>query len=619
MLTRRRADRLLLVLLSRRRLSFLADAAIGAAFFLVGMVPGLITKWVLDALASPANDSPVFWLIAALVLVKIVHVTLGIGWMVADTALRGVLLALLRHNLFDRIMALPAARALPMPVGDALSRFMEDVREVVDALCKRSGLMNLTSSLSFASVAVAVMLHIDARITVLVLLPALSVVLISYGAGRRVTRFRARSRQAAGDVSAFLNEVFSHVQLIKLSGAEERVIGRIAERNRIRRQAAVRDNVFFAILHSSSRYVLALGTGLILLVAADAMRRGDFTVGDFALFTYLLEEVGIGVAVLGDFLRRWRQAKVSAERLAPLLQGRPTTELALPQPLRLRARTPAAAPDAPPPSVAAADRLRRLDVRGLSYRYGTDGFALRNVDLTLARGSTTVITGRVGSGKSTLVQCLLGMLPPEAGTVRWNDQPVADPAAFLVPPRCAYLPQAPQLFSDTVRENILFGLPSDGRVERDAAYVAAFDEDLAAMPEGFETVVGPRGHRLSGGQRHRLAAARVIARGADLLIVDDVSSALDLQTEKVLWDRLFARALAAGWTLLIVSNRIPALTRADVVMVMDAGRVVGTGTFRRLLVDCPQLRALHPDLPAEPAAVPVTENVRADATRGDDG
>lgn len=594
MMTQDGAGQLPRVLLRQHRWAFLADAVIGAAFFLVGLVPGLIAKQVLDRLAVPDGETLAVWLVVALMLVKAVHVGFGIGWMAADTALRGVLLALLRHNLFDRIMSLPAAHALPMPVGEALSRFMEDVREVVDSLCKRGGLMNLTSSLSFTAVAVAVMVGINVRVTVLVLLPVLGVMLISYGAGQRINRFRSRTRQAAGEVSGFLHEIFANIQLIKLSGAQSHVIERLVQHNKVRRQAAVRDNVFVAVLHSSSSFVLALGVGLILLVSTGDFRRGKLTVGDLALFTFLLQEVGIGVVVLGDFLRQWRQARVSTERLATLQQGERVAELGRRRPLYLRGAPPEATTDEPPGS--SADRLEQLEIRGLSYRYGPDGFALRDVDLALARGSMTVVTGRVGSGKSTLVQCLLGMLPADAGTVYWNGEPIADPSSFLKPPHCAYLPQNPQFFSDTVRHNILLGLPSNGDAEREAAYRAVFEHDLAAMPDGFDTAVGPRGYLLSGGQRHRLAAARMLVREADLLVIDDVSAALDVRTEKVLWDRLISSAQASGQTLLIVTNKLPTLMRADVVVVMEAGQVVGTGAFRRLVVDCPALRRLHPDL-----------------------
>jgi ATP-binding cassette subfamily B protein len=569
-------SRLLLTLLWRRRWTFLADALLGATFFLVGMVPGLLAKAVFDRLDG-SGSSPVTVLLAVLVLVKVVHVCLGIGWMALDTALRGALLMLLRRNLFERVLARPAARALPVPVGDALSRFVEDVRQVVETLCKRSGLMNLTSSLSFAAVAVVVMLRIDAYVTVLVLLPVLGVLALSYLAGQRITRFRARSRAAAGDVSAFLNDLFAGVQLIKLTGAERNAVSRLMAMNRVRRRAAIGDSVFFTVMQSSSRLVLAMGTGLILLVASGRLRSGEFGVGDLALFTYLLEEVGIGVAVLGDFLRHWRQAEVSADRLAELTPARPLTELT----------RPATAPPA-----AAYEPLRCLEVRGLDYRHDGGGRGISGVDLTLAPGCVVVVTGRVGAGKTTLVQSLLGQLPTPAGTIRWNGTAI-DPAAALRPPRCAYTPQLPAFFSTTVRENILLGVPSDGAVEAAAAYRAVFDEDVARMPDGYDTVVGPLGRRLSGGQRQRLAAARMFARPAELRIVDDISSALDEGTEDLLWERVFAEA-DRGTALLVVSNRRGPLLRADEIIVLAGGRVVGRGGLSDLLAGCAEFHDVCP-------------------------
>jgi ATP-binding cassette, subfamily B, bacterial len=128
----------------------------------------------------------------------------------------------------------------------------------------------------------------------------------------------------------------------------------------------------------------------------------------------------------------------------------------------------------------------------------------------------------------------------EAGTVRWNGRPVSDPATFLVPPRCAYVPQAPKLFSASIRENLLLGLDADGGELEEAVDRAVLQPDLALMEDGLETVIGPRGVRLSGGQVQRVAAARAFVRRADLLVFDDLSSALDVDTERELWRRVFS-------------------------------------------------------------------------------
>jgi ABC-type multidrug transport system fused ATPase/permease subunit len=193
-----------------------------------------------------------------------------------------------------------------------------------------------------------------------------------------------------------------------------------------------------------------------------------------------------------------------------------------------------------------------------------------------------VITGRVGSGKTTLLRALLGLLPADAGEMRWNGEPIANPASFLVPPRCAYTAQVPLLFSETLRDNILLGLPSKAVDLEAALRLAVMEEDVAGFEEGLETMLGAKGVKLSGGQRQRTAAARMYVREPELLVFDDLSSALDVETERTLWERLFRRggstpALGAmsraptvpyAPTCLVVSHRRPALRRADHIVVV---------------------------------------------------
>lgn len=167
---------------------------------------------------------------------------------------------------------------------------------------------------------------------------------------------------------------------------------------------------------------------------------------------------------------------------------------------------------------------------------------------------------------------------------------VEDPSAIMVPPLTAYTPQVPRLFSLTLRENLLLGQPADDDDLERAIYTATMEHDLAAMPDGLETMVGPRGVRLSGGQVQRSAAARMLAREPQLLVFDDLSSALDVDTEKMLWDRLFAGTGDA--TALVVSHRKPALQRADRVIVMLDGRIDAVGSAEELLETSQEFRRL---------------------------
>jgi ATP-binding cassette subfamily B protein/ATP-binding cassette subfamily C protein len=200
-----------------------------------------------------------------------------------------------------------------------------------------------------------------------------------------------------------------------------------------------------------------------------------------------------------------------------------------------------------------------------------------------------VITGCIGSGKTTLLRVLLGLLPKQAGDIYWNGCLVEDPASFFIPPRSAYTPQIPQLFSYTLRENILLGLSKDDAEIEKALKIAVFEQDLTAMDEKLETLVGSKGVRLSGGQLQRVAAARMLVRQPELLVFDDLSSALDVETEMALWSGIFASRAEQGeqnkWTptCLVVSHRRSVLHRADQVIVMEAGRVEAQGKLDEIL------------------------------------
>jgi ATP-binding cassette subfamily B protein len=194
-----------------------------------------------------------------------------------------------------------------------------------------------------------------------------------------------------------------------------------------------------------------------------------------------------------------------------------------------------------------------------------------DVSLSLERGSFTVVTGRIGSGKTTLLHAVLGLLPRDAGEISWNGAPVDDPAVFLVPPRAAFTPQVPRLFSESLRANLLLGRPAGGDAVHAAVTAAVLEGDVATLDAGLDTIVGRRGVKLSGGQIQRAAAARMFVPGADLLVLDDLSSALDVDTETELWRRLLARR--GDVTCLVVSHSAIALAHADQVIVLDDGRM----------------------------------------------
>ena len=595
--TQREAGRLLRSMWRSRWRLFTLDSVIGAVFFLVGMVPGLIARAFFDSLSN-WPDLGGGWtgpaLVLALLAVKFAHGWIGIAYQYSDATLRSAMTRLLQINVVQRILSLPAARVLTVSVGDAVNRLNADVREGVWALTKyRSGLPSLTSSVTFTVVGLIVMATIDVRITLLSLFPSLTIVIASYLAGNRVRRYRAAARASAGDVAGLMTEALSNVQAIRLAGAERDVQQRLVDLNARRRVATVRDETFSVAMASMGGAVLAIGTGLILLTAVQPMQQGSFSVGDLALFMYLLTEVGIGVTVTGAFLNTWKQAQLHLHRVNQLQQGLPMAALArgmdaMPvRPVRV-----AAVPEHNRHNDRGqGEGLRQLAVSGLSCVHTNGAAALTDVSFRLGRGTVTVVTGRVGAGKTTLLRCMLGMVPRVGGTITWNGADLEDPATFFGPPRSAYTPQVPHLFSETVGANITLGETlSDAQLDA-AVRAAVFDQDLAEMPDGYDTVVGPRGYRLSGGQVQRLAAARMFARDSDLLVIDDLSSALDNRTEAQILLNLSELA-ASGRTVLMVSNRREALARADTVLLLEDGRITAAGPLNQLLGRSEDLRSI---------------------------
>ncbi len=390
-----------------------------------------------------------------------------------------------------------------------------------------------------------------------------------------ITEWRMVVRRTMNDLDSKANtraiDSLLNYETVKYFGNEQYEAHRYDHNMEHWETAAVRNQTSLALLNSGQSVIIAIGITALMLLAADGVVKGTMTLGDLVLVNVFMLQLYMPLHFLGFVYREIRHALADMEKMFRLLHEH---------------REIADAPDATALRVGSAE----VSFEQVSFSYAPDRQILFDVSFAIPAGHTVAVVGSSGAGKSTLSRLLfrfydIGQACPEPGrrgSIRINGQDIRNVTQASLRAAIGIVPQDTVLFNDTIYYNIAYGRPDATREEVVAAAQAAHIHSfIESLPQGYESTVGERGLKLSGGEKQRVAIARAILKNPAILIFDEATSALDSKSEKAIQAEL--RAIAQNRTTLIIAHRLSTVVEANQILVMDKGRIVERGTHRELL------------------------------------
>jgi ABC-type multidrug transport system fused ATPase/permease subunit len=477
----------------------------------------------------------------------------------------------LRNAMYDRIQYLSFSFHDHNTTGQLINRCIEDVRSVQTFAGECVVLIVVLVATSAGAVTLLVLRN--PLLALIALLPLIPMAVITSDFGVRVTKLFYDVDNTLGDLSARLQENVSGVQVVRAFAREPYEIERFDQINRKYYQARVKVISERAKVMPTTNMLITLGTILILMVGGPMVLQGRMTVGELVAFNAYLLLLSSPVQQLDYLVNTIGESEAGAQRLLEILEHAPEIQ---------------SPPGAATPSLSGA-----VAFRNVSLRYQDEKLdALSEISLSVQPNQLIALIGQTGSGKTSLVNLIPRFYDVSEGAVLVDGVDVRQADLVSLRRQIGIVLQTSLLFSDSIRENIRYGRPDASEEEIVAAAKAAQAHDfILKFAEGYETLVGERGVTLSGGQRQRIAIARALLMDPRILILDDSTSSVDTQTERLIQEAL--DRLMEGRTTFVIAHRLATVRRADLIVVMADGRIVERGRHAELLAQDGLYRQIH--------------------------
>ena len=555
----------------RGRVILAAVILVTVSFILLSLGRGL--AWLVDKGLGSGDPA---MLDRAVMVALFLALFVGIGSYLRILLVNQVaerVMADIRAAIYGHVLYLPTGWFEAARTGDILSRLNADTAVVQTTLATTLSMAVRNVILLFGGLVLVVLASARMSLVVAVIVPIVVIPLIILA-----RRLRASSRLAQeklGGLSAEAEEGISAIRTVHAFAQEEQMQSRFGMTLQAALDAALARVRLRAILSGFVFFMMISGVTLILWVGGRDLLAGKISAGDLSAFVFYAFIVASSTGTLSELGGELQRAAGAADRIAQLLG----------QPLR---RT-----DPVEPHRITADKGVKIRFENVDFAYPSQGDipALKGVNFTADKGSKLAFVGPSGAGKSTLFHLLLGFYEPAAGQISLNDISLGQMRLADIRRHIAIVPQDPALFSASLAENIAFSRPNASREEIiAAAKQAEADSFIAELAQGYDTLIGEKGVRLSGGQRQRIAIARAILCNPDILLLDEATSALDSVSEKAIQEAL--SRLMVGRTSLVIAHRLSTIMDADMILLMDRGQIIATGTHDNLIKSSPLYQQL---------------------------